>query len=50
MLAILNKQFSKAEALYLEKDEVDKAIELYQEIHKWEDSLRIAEKMRPNDY
>ena len=34
----------------MEKDEVDKAIELYQEIHKWEDSLRIAEKMRPNDY
>lgn len=50
LLAILNKQFAKAESIYLEKEEIDKAIQLYQEIHKWEESLRIAEKLRPEEY
>ena len=49
-LLMMKRQFLKAEMLFLEKEEVEKAIGLYQEIHKWEDSLRIAEKMRPDNY
>ena len=42
-LAVLDKQFKVAEALYLEQGYVDDAMEMYQELHKWDDALRIAE-------
>ena len=48
-LAVLEKQFYKAEQLYLENNEIEEAMEMYQEVHKWDDSIRIAEKRRhPN--
>lgn len=49
-LCMLEGQFVKAENLYLEKEEIEKAIQMYQDLHKWEDSLRIAEKMRSSEY
>ena len=49
-LAMLEGHFIKAENIYLEKEEVEKAIQMYQDLHKWDDSLRIAEKMRSSDY
>ena len=42
-LAILDKDFKRAEAILLEHDAVDEAMEMYQELHKWDDSIRIAE-------
>ena len=41
-LAVLNKQFKKAEGIYLEQGMIDQAMEMYQELHKWDDSLEIA--------
>ena len=41
-LAVLEKRFKMAEAMYLEQGMVDKAMEMYQELHKWDDSLEIA--------
>ena len=43
-LAVLEKQFYKAEQIYLDQNEVEEAMEMYQEVHKWDDSIRIAEK------
>lgn len=42
-LAVLEKEFKTAEALYLEQGYVDDAMEMYQELHKWDEALRIAE-------
>ena len=42
-LAVLDKQFKTAEALYLEQGYVEEAMEMYQELHKWDDALRVAE-------
>lgn len=41
-LAVLNKKFKQAEGIYLEQGMVDQAMEMYQELHKWDDSLEIA--------
>jgi len=41
-LAVLNKKFKEAEGIYLEQGMVDLAMEMYQELHKWDDSLEIA--------
>ncbi|XP_078598147.1 intraflagellar transport protein 172 homolog [Branchiostoma floridae x Branchiostoma japonicum] len=42
-LAMLDKQFGQAEAIYLEQNEIDKAMEMYQELHKWDESISVAE-------
>ncbi|KAH9246952.1 hypothetical protein BASA81_015465 [Batrachochytrium salamandrivorans] len=42
-LAVLDKQFSAAESIYLEQGRVEEAMEMYQEIHKWDMSIRVAE-------
>ena len=42
-LAILDKKFAKAEELFLEQGQVEDAMEMYQELHKWEDAIRVAE-------
>ncbi|EGF80053.1 hypothetical protein BATDEDRAFT_11418, partial [Batrachochytrium dendrobatidis JAM81] len=42
-LAILDKQFKMAETIYLEQGRVDEAMNMYQEIHKWDLSIRVAE-------
>lgn len=43
-LAILDKQFHRAEAILLDHEEVEEAMEMYQELHKWDESIKIAEK------
>ena len=42
-LAVFEKQFKLAESIYLEQGQVDEAMEMYQELHKWDESLAIAE-------
>lgn len=42
-MAILNNKLKSAEAIYLEQNQVDKAINMYQKMHKWNQALAIAE-------
>lgn len=42
-LAVLNKQLKTAEQIYMEQNELDKAIEMYQKLYKWEDALELAQ-------
>jgi intraflagellar transport protein 172 len=42
-LEILEKQFGKAETLFLEQGQAEDAMEMYQELHKWEEAIRVAE-------
>ena len=43
-LAMLDKEFHRAEAILLDHNEVDEAMEMYQDLHKWDESIKIAEK------
>ena len=42
-LAILDKNFKTAESILLEQGHVDEAIEMYQELHKWDEAIAVAE-------
>ncbi|KAH0950735.1 hypothetical protein HN011_002331 [Eciton burchellii] len=42
-LAVLNGDLKTAEAIYLEQNELDKALEMYQRYWHWEDALNLAE-------
>lgn len=42
-LAVLDKQFKLAESIYLEQGKVDEAMAMYQEMHKWDMSIKVAE-------
>lgn len=42
-LEALQKNYAKAEAIFLEQGYPNDAMELYQEVRKWEDSIRVAE-------
>lgn len=42
-LAILNGELKTAEAIYLEQNELEKALEMYQKYWHWEDALNLAE-------
>lgn len=42
-LAILDKNFKTAENILLEQGHVDEAIEMYQELHKWDEAIAVAE-------
>ncbi|KAJ1554535.1 hypothetical protein HK405_004770, partial [Cladochytrium tenue] len=42
-LAILEKQFKYAEGIYLEQGKPEEAMEMYQELHKWDQSIKVAE-------
>ena len=43
-LAVLDKQFQRAEQILLDHNEVEEAMEMYQELHKWDESIKIAER------
>jgi intraflagellar transport protein 172 len=43
-LLILDKQFNSAENLLLKNNLLDEAMEILNELHKWDESVRIAEK------
>jgi intraflagellar transport protein 172 len=49
-IAALEGQFHKAESIYMQNNVPDKAIEMYQEIHRWDDSLRIAQETQKEDF
>ena len=42
-LYILDKQFKAAEGIYLEQNQLDDAIAMYQRLHMWDDALALAE-------
>ncbi|KAI4488597.1 hypothetical protein M0802_011487 [Mischocyttarus mexicanus] len=42
MLAILNGELKTAEVIYLEQNELDKALDMYQKYWHWEDALNLA--------
>ncbi|KAJ1542591.1 hypothetical protein HK096_009222, partial [Nowakowskiella sp. JEL0078] len=42
-IAVLDKQFKLAESIFLEQGKVEDAMRIYQEIHKWDLSIKVAE-------
>ena len=48
-LAVLDKQFHKAEAILIQHDEIEEAMAMYQELHRWDESIKIAEKFKHQD-
>jgi intraflagellar transport protein 172 len=48
-LSMLEKQFHRAEAILLDNNEIEEAMEMYQELHKWDESIKIAEKKNHSD-
>jgi hypothetical protein len=36
-MAILNKKLKEAEAVYLEQNQLDEALNMYQQFHKWDE-------------
>jgi intraflagellar transport protein 172 len=42
-LAILDREFTYAERLFLEQNEVQEAMDMYQGVHKWEEAIKVAE-------
>mgnify|MGYP000140699940 FL=1 len=43
-LAMLDKQFNRAEAILLDQNDLDEAMDMYQELHRWDEIINIAEK------
>eukprot|EP01028_Stygiella_incarcerata_P009695 TRINITY_DN4643_c0_g1_i1.p1 TRINITY_DN4643_c0_g1~~TRINITY_DN4643_c0_g1_i1.p1 ORF type:complete len:1792 (-),score=469.38 TRINITY_DN4643_c0_g1_i1:1897-7272(-) len=43
-LAVLKKDFKEAEHLYVDNGEVEEAMGMYEELHKYEDSIAVAER------
>ncbi|XP_067274021.1 intraflagellar transport protein 172 homolog [Pseudorasbora parva] len=42
-LAMLDKNFKLAEMYYMEQNAVDEVMEMYQELHMWDDCIAVAE-------
>ncbi|KAK9502773.1 hypothetical protein O3M35_011482 [Rhynocoris fuscipes] len=42
-MAILNKQLKTAEAVYLEQNMLEKALDMYKQLHKWDEALSLAQ-------
>ncbi|XP_073968518.1 intraflagellar transport protein Oseg2 isoform X1 [Rhodnius prolixus] len=42
-MAILNKQLKTAEAVFLEQNMLEKALDMYKQLHKWDEALSLAE-------
>ncbi|KAG7173582.1 Intraflagellar transport protein 172-like [Homarus americanus] len=42
-LAILDKQFKTAESIYLDYNNLEKAMKMYQDLHKWDEAVQLAE-------
>ena len=42
-MAILDKNLKLAESIYLEQNNIDEAMEMYQDMHKWDDAIDLAE-------
>ena len=48
-MAVFHKQFHQAEAILIEHDEIEEAMAMYQELHRWDESIKIAEKYKHQD-
>ena len=48
-LAVLDKQFHRAESILLDHNNVEEVMEMYQELHKWDESIKIAENKNHPD-
>ncbi|XP_037068847.1 intraflagellar transport protein 172 homolog [Pollicipes pollicipes] len=48
-MAVFNRQFKDAEAIYLDNNQVDSVIRMYQNMNKWEEALNVAETRRHPD-
>lgn len=46
---MLDKQFHKAEAILIQHDAIEEAMTMYQELHRWDESIKIAEKFKHQD-
>ncbi|XP_022255684.1 intraflagellar transport protein 172 homolog [Limulus polyphemus] len=42
-MAMLEKRFKEAEGIFLEQNNIEEAMAMYQELHKWDDALELAE-------
>nr|CAD7454857.1 unnamed protein product [Timema tahoe] len=42
-MALLNKQFKEAESIYLEQNQLERALDMYRRLHKWDEALALAE-------
>lgn len=42
-MAIMDKNFKLAESIYLEQNQVEEAMQMYQALHKWDDAINVAE-------
>ncbi len=42
-MAIMDRNFKLAESIYLEQNNVEEAMEMYQELHKWDEAIEVAE-------
>lgn len=52
-LAMLDKQYHRAEAIFLDNNDLDEAMAMYRELHRWDELISIAEKRKHpklNDY
>lgn len=52
-LAMLDKQYHKAEAILVDNNDLEEAMAMYRELHKWDELILIAEKRKHpklNDY
>ena len=43
-LAMLEKQFTKAETILLAQNELQEVFEMYQQLHRWDDLISVAEQ------
>ncbi len=39
----MNRNFKLAESIYLEQNNVEEAMDMYQELHKWDEAIEVAE-------
>jgi len=42
-MAMLNREFKRAEILLLEQGKTEEAMEMYQELHRWDEAIQVAE-------
>jgi len=45
-LAMLEKQFTKAETILLEQNELQEVFDMYEKLHRWDDLISVAERHR----
>ena len=42
-LAALNREFKVAENILLDQGQIDECLDMYQELHKWDEAIFVAE-------